>query len=218
MLREAGYATLESQLRGLLAIMRQRPRPERVRKAVEGIIESHQQTNGEGPESKLMRKGWREAWQTYGQVMAAWFPPEDKPLQDVFVAMVRYVMEGGLPEREKQHRESLRQTARIFLETRGHRLPADNERRPTGDYAKLLMFAVKNLKAMERQAVELVCEAGGKLALAELAGQLGWGAPFDGKYNSLQNRINAKLRTARLPWQLARRDNHVLVLKRSQKK
>jgi hypothetical protein len=86
----------------------------------------------------------------------------------------------------------------------------------------LLTWAQEELKGKELALVELVCESGGRLALAQLAKnkRIGWKFPWDGSYNNIQNRINKKLeqnnkspKKTRLPY-IFRRDKNCAVIDR----
>lgn len=77
---------------------------------------------------------------------------------------------------------------------------------PLDPFADLRRFASQQLKGLERVVIEAVCEAKGKLSIADLAVKEGvsWENPKKG-FEDAQKRLNPKL--MRIHWRLSRRDS-----------
>jgi hypothetical protein len=78
---------------------------------------------------------------------------------------------------------------------------------PPDPFADVRAFAAAEMKGKQRAVVELLCDRGGKVDLADLAAAVEWEAPYDDTWNATKKAINAKLRKKRLPFRLSRRDN-----------
>jgi hypothetical protein len=64
------------------------------------------------------------------------------------------------------------------------------------------------LKGDQRKVVELICDHNGSCPLADLAVAMGWNREEAGsKFNDIKKPVQAKLKKARMPWRLERRDN-----------
>jgi hypothetical protein len=76
-------------------------------------------------------------------------------------------------------------------------------------WAELLRWAQEQLSGKERRVLELLCCHDGEVPLEDLATdpRIGWEDPLSGGWNQLRLRVNEKLKRARLPWKLERRDN-----------
>jgi hypothetical protein len=87
---------------------------------------------------------------------------------------------------------------------------------PADPFADLLTLARDKLKGIERRTLELLCTNNGEYALADLAVDpaVKWPSPYDDTFNSTRQRINKKLRQARLPWHIIRHDNSAKLQKR----
>jgi hypothetical protein len=71
-----------------------------------------------------------------------------------------------------------------------------NRRFANADIDRLRAFAAENLKGIERRVIELLCDNGGEMALADLAIDSGieWTMPCKDSWESAMRRINKKLR------------------------
>jgi hypothetical protein len=74
-------------------------------------------------------------------------------------------------------------------------------------FSELREFAMKRLKGNGQRVVILACDNDGSFPLADLAVELRWQIPCDDAYNVTQQRINTKLKAAKLPWILQRKSN-----------
>jgi hypothetical protein len=65
----------------------------------------------------------------------------------------------------------------------------------TPPFEDLLMWARAELKGKQLVVVELMCESGGRLPLADLAAdvRIRWRRPWDSAYNCIRTKVNAKL-------------------------
>ena len=77
---------------------------------------------------------------------------------------------------------------------------------PPDPYAELRVFARDQLKGQERAVIEALCDAGGEMAIADLATKPGvdWSIPKVG-FTNAQRRLKKRLK--RLGWVLSRHDN-----------
>lgn len=86
------------------------------------------------------------------------------------------------------------------------------EDQPSKSYAEVLEFA-EELPGKQRRVLELLCSHGGQLPLADLANSpgIGWEDPVDDAWNSVMRKLNAKLKEAKLPYTLGRKNNAAIL-------
>jgi ribosomal protein L22 len=77
------------------------------------------------------------------------------------------------------------------------------------DFRVLSEFAEKSLKGITRRMVELICEHAGACPLATLAVDpaIMWPPPYNLAFESRRRAINEKLISAKLPYEIRRRNN-----------
>jgi hypothetical protein len=85
-------------------------------------------------------------------------------------------------------------------------VPGDEGTPPADPFADLRQFARDNLKGQERRVIEVLCDAGGELPIADLAAKdgVGWSDEFEG-FNNAKKRLNRKLK--KIGWTVARQSN-----------
>src|SRR5262245_50293130 len=74
-------------------------------------------------------------------------------------------------------------------------------------FPDLLMWARRVLKGNQPVAVEMVCQAGGEVPLADLALKFEWESPFDDKFNSLRAEVGKKLKAHKMPYIFERHES-----------
>jgi hypothetical protein len=85
-----------------------------------------------------------------------------------------------------------------------------------GEFAEARKFAREKLKGIQRRVLELLCQNGGAVPIADLAAdpQIGWSAPFDNSYNNVRKTLNEKFAKSSLPYQLLRKGSSAVLLVR----
>jgi hypothetical protein len=80
-------------------------------------------------------------------------------------------------------------------------------------FAPLLAYAHQHLSRNERRIVDLVCEGGGSMAIADLAIDevIDWQEPWKDAWDSARKRLNIKLKKAGLPWKLSRKHSRAML-------
>jgi hypothetical protein len=69
----------------------------------------------------------------------------------------------------------------------------EGEKPPADPFAELREFAHAHLKGQGRAVIEALCAAGGELPLADVKTLCDWQDPIDDTWNSLRQRLNAKI-------------------------
>lgn len=169
--------------------------------------------------NKLLQPRWKNEWRNNKAFFNALFDnlPSDvsrqqaESLQEVFIRLVKFRVEGTTDHIRKRLAVELRDAVGDYLSLR------DPRSEPGSEYDVLWDFAETELIGKERAVLEEVLRKGGRVELKDLAIATGvdWQLPWDDSWESVQRRLNRKLRKAKYPYILRRRDN-IAVLAPSQ--